>query len=209
MPWDVRARFSLLFSLSISSSRLTDRLVRPAGITPKAGPEGEPGPKNAETTSNGAIPEDTNNPTPCTPLSLPPPDSPRENEKEKEKKNGLFEAVTNLDEQLTTLHAALPPRTTFILFSGHSDPRAMSALAARRAQFQAIQNQSQKQKEGGGVTAVADNAAAGDAGMATTHGSAGATEATSAVRWSTADDRALEEAVGRARMGLLFVGVKT
>ncbi|KAI9432797.1 hypothetical protein H4582DRAFT_2083191 [Lactarius indigo] len=30
-----------------------------------------------------------------------------------------------------------------------------------------------------------------------------------AARWSTADDRALEEAVARARMGLLFVGVKT
>ncbi len=27
--------------------------------------------------------------------------------------------------------------------------------------------------------------------------------------WSTADERALEEAVVRARMGLLFVGVKT
>jgi len=168
-------------------------LVRPSGITPKAGPDGGPGLKNAETPSNGAIPT----------LSPPPPESPRE-----EKKNGLFEAVTNLDEQLTTLHAALPPRTAFLLFSGHSDPRAMSALAARRAQFQATQNQSQKQ-EGGGVTAVADNAAAGDAGMATTHGSAGATESTSPVRWSTADDRALEEAVGRARMGLLFVGVKT
>jgi hypothetical protein len=29
------------------------------------------------------------------------------------------------------------------------------------------------------------------------------------LRWSTADDRALEEAVARARMGLLFVGVKS
>jgi RNA exonuclease 1 len=184
-------------------------LARPSGITPKAAPDSGPGLKNAETPSNGAISGNTNNPTPCTPLSQPPPESLQEKEKDEEKKNGLFEAVTNLDEQLTTLHAALPPRTAFLLFSGHSDPRAMSALAARRAQFQAAQNQSQKQKEGGGVTGVADNAAAGDAGMVTTHGSAGATESTGAVRWSTADDRALEEAVGRARMGLLFVGVKT
>ena len=29
------------------------------------------------------------------------------------------------------------------------------------------------------------------------------------LRWSTADERALEEAVVRAKMGLLFVGVKT
>jgi hypothetical protein len=77
----------------------------------------------------------------------------------------------------------------------------MSALAARRAQFQASQNQSQNQKE---------SAAALNPGMATADGVvAGAAGAgTSAVRWSTADDRALEEAVGRARMGLLFVGVK-
>ena len=29
------------------------------------------------------------------------------------------------------------------------------------------------------------------------------------VRWTTADDRALAEAAGRARTGLLFVGVKS
>jgi hypothetical protein len=29
------------------------------------------------------------------------------------------------------------------------------------------------------------------------------------VRWSTVDDRRLEEAVVQARMGLLFVGLKT
>jgi RNA exonuclease 1 len=199
-------------SLSISCSRLTEAC--PSGITPKAGADSGLGQEKAETSSNSAIPENTNNPTPNTPLPPSPPESPRE--KEKEKKNGLFEAVTNLDEQLTRLHAALPPRTAFLVFSGHSDPRAMSALAARRAQFQATQNQNQNQnqKESGGVTAVAKNAAAGNAGLATTHGSAGATgagaaDATSVVRWSTADDRALEEAVGRARAGLLFVGVKT
>jgi hypothetical protein len=47
--------------------------------------------------------------------------------------NALFTAVTNLNDHLTTLHAALPPRTALLLFSGHSDPRSMSALAARRA----------------------------------------------------------------------------
>jgi hypothetical protein len=74
----------------------------------------------------------------------------------------------------------------------------MSALAARRAQFQASQNQSPNRKE---------SATAPNPGMATADGVvAGA--GTSTVRWSTADDRALEEAVGRARMGLLFVGVK-
>ncbi|KAN0141724.1 hypothetical protein V8E53_000186 [Lactarius tabidus] len=99
--------------------------------------------------------------------------------------NALFTAVTNLNDHLTTLHAALPPRTALLLFSGHSDPRSMSTLAARRAEYQA----SQQGKESGSAAAAAEIE--------------GGT-----VRWSTADDRALEEAVVRARMGLLFVGVK-
>jgi hypothetical protein len=62
----------------------------------------------------------------------------------------------------------------------------MSTLAARRAEYQA----SQQGNQCGSAVAAS--------------GSEGGT-----VRWSTADDRALEEAVVRARMGLLFVGVKT
>jgi RNA exonuclease 1 len=101
--------------------------------------------------------------------------------------NALFAAVTNLNAYLTTLHAALPPHTALLLFSGHSDPRSMSTLAARRAEYQT----SQQQQQG--------NQGSGSSGSAAAGG----------VRWSTADDRALEEAVVRARMGLLFVGVKT
>ncbi|KAF8259317.1 ribonuclease H-like domain-containing protein [Lactarius quietus] len=104
--------------------------------------------------------------------------------------NALFTAVTNLNAHLTTLHAALPSRTALLLFSGHSDPRSMSALAARRAEYQASQNQRQGDQSGSGAATGTDS---------------GGGEA----RWSTADDRALEEAVVRARMGLLFVGVKT
>lgn len=97
--------------------------------------------------------------------------------------NAQFAAVTNLNAQLTTLHA-LPLRTTLLLFSGPSGPRLMSALAGRRAEYQASQRWS--------------------------HGSAAATGSEGgAVRCSTADDRALEEVDVRARMGLLFVCVKT
>jgi RNA exonuclease 1 len=103
----------------------------------------------------------------------------------------------NLDAQLTALHAALPARTAFLLFSGHSDPRAMSALAARRTQYQASQNQ-----KGAVVATAAPATAAAGTGVGGAEAQAGA------VRWSTADERALEEAVARARMGLLFVGVK-
>ena len=66
----------------------------------------------------------------------------------------------------------------------------MSALAARRAHYQASQNQNQSQMNGAGSSTAG-------------------TDISAPLRWSTADERALEEAVVRARTGLLFVGVKT
>ncbi|KAN0141754.1 hypothetical protein V8E53_000216, partial [Lactarius tabidus] len=47
--------------------------------------------------------------------------------------NALFTAVTNLNDHLTTLHAVLPPRTTLLLFSEHSDSCSTSTLAKCRA----------------------------------------------------------------------------
>jgi hypothetical protein len=70
----------------------------------------------------------------------------------------------------------------------------MSALAARRAEFQARQGQNQGQS--GGTSAAAFNAEMTSGGS-------------SAVRQSMADYRALEEAVMHGRMSLLFIGVKT
>jgi hypothetical protein len=69
-------------------------------------------------------------------------------------------------------------------------------LAVRRAEFQASQNQSQSQNGGTPIAAYARTTTGGGGGSA------------SAVRWNMADDRALEEAVMRAWMGLLFIGVK-
>ena len=99
-------------------------------------------------------------------------------------RNGLFTAAKNLNDHLTTLQAALPRARHYSCSLGNNDPRSMSTLAARRAECRATQQGKQSSS-----TSAADG---------------GAT-----VRWSTADDRALEEAVVRARMGLLFVGVKT
>lgn len=53
--------------------------------------------------------------------------------------NALFAAITNLNDQLTTLHVALHRALPVHLFSGHSDPRSMCMLAARRAEYQASQ----------------------------------------------------------------------
>ena len=98
------------------------------GIAPKADADG---PESAEIASNGAVAEKAN-PADIDTSQSPPPQSPS--------KSVLFDAVTYLDAQLTMLRAALPPRASFLLFSGHSAPRAMSALTARRSEFQASLN---------------------------------------------------------------------
>ncbi|KAI0249684.1 hypothetical protein BJV78DRAFT_1394638 [Lactifluus subvellereus] len=136
-------------------------------VTPKASVDGL-GTGSPENSSNAAEKaNDTDNPQPQ--LALDDKD--------------LFSTVAKLNGHLTTPHATLPARTAFILFSGHGDPRKISALATRRAEYQACQNQS------------------GSAG--------GMGGSESAVGWNSADSRALEEAVIRTRMGLSFVDVKT
>jgi RNA exonuclease 1 len=165
MPWDVR------YVTSLDPNSPANLPI--TGITPKVDVV------VAEKTANQKLTEDAaETKTENSEVAPPAPDDSNS--------NALFAAVTNLNDHLTTLHAALPPRTALLLFSGHSDPRSMSTLAARRAEYQV----SQQGKESGSAAAAAEIE--------------GGT-----VRWSTADDRALEEAVVRARMGLLFVGVKT
>ncbi|KAG6829486.1 hypothetical protein H0H92_004368 [Tricholoma furcatifolium] len=84
-----------------------------------------------------------------------------------------------LNTQLKTLHASLPPRTALMIFTGHSDPRRMAQLNARKAEFdKAIRS---------GKTAE---------------------EMDSDIRWSASDMRDLEGAVELAKRGLLFLGIK-
>ena len=95
----------------------------------------------------------------------------------------LPEALSALDAQLRTLYAALPARTALVVFTGHSDPRRMSELNARKGAFEGAL------KAGVGAS---DGEAAGE----------------SAPKWTSADGRELEEEVEKARRGLLFLGVK-
>jgi RNA exonuclease 1 len=87
--------------------------------------------------------------------------------------------LKSLNDRLKTLHAALPPRTALILFTGHADPRPMAALSQRKSAFdQAIRvgiNPSELEED---------------------------------KRWTAKDGRELEEAVERAKRGLLFLCVK-
>jgi hypothetical protein len=196
MRWVVRglvlSSLSSLLPLPTFEPELT-RSFPVSGVTPKT--DGGVGSENPETSRNNTIPvEKANHDVVATENDAPPSPPTATSPDQNQNNNVLFSAVTNLNAQLATLHAALPPRTAFLLFSGHSDPRSMSALAARRAQYQASQNQNQ-----------VDSSAAS---IGTGTGPAG-TDVGVPLRWSTADERALEEAVVRARTGLLFVGVKT
>ncbi|KAF8143342.1 ribonuclease H [Mycena galopus ATCC 62051] len=86
--------------------------------------------------------------------------------------------LATLDAQLKTLYASLPPRTALVVFTGHSDPRRMVLLNARKTAFE---------------TAIRSGLPA--------------EELASDLRWSASDGRDLEEAVALAKRGLLFLGV--
>jgi len=89
--------------------------------------------------------------------------------------------LSTLNQHLQTLHQAFPPRTAFVIFTGHSDPRKMSMLNARKNAFESAL------KSGKSVEEV--------------NGTMGLT-------WTGADGRELEGAVEVARRGLLFLGIK-
>ena len=103
----------------------------------------------------------------------------------------IREALAALDAQLRALYAALPARAALVIFTGHDDPRRMAALGARKAAFEGAL------KSGKGVAGAGAEGAEGEGGQG------------EEVRWTSADGRALEEEVEKARRGLLFLGVKT
>ncbi|TFK50197.1 ribonuclease H-like protein [Heliocybe sulcata] len=87
--------------------------------------------------------------------------------------------LERLNHHLTTLHASLPPCTALIIFTGHSDPRAMSTLNAKKTAFETAL------REGKTMT-----------------------DLDKAVWWTNQDARDLEEEVEKAKRGLLFLGIK-
>ncbi|KAI0252981.1 hypothetical protein BJV78DRAFT_1198273 [Lactifluus subvellereus] len=81
-----------------------------SGVTPKASVDGLGTGSPEDSSSAAEKANHTDDPQP-----QPAPDD-----------KDLFSAVAKLNGHLTTLHAALPARTAFILFSGHSDPFCIS-----------------------------------------------------------------------------------
>ncbi|EAU90918.1 ribonuclease H [Coprinopsis cinerea okayama7 len=106
-------------------------------------------------------------PTPPTPN---PPATPEQ----------ITATLKTLNTHLQTIHSSLPPRTAFLLFTGHSDPRRMTQLNARKSAFDTALRSGKNPDE------LPDD-----------------------MRWTSADSRDLEEAVELTKRGLLFLGVKT
>ncbi|KZT66208.1 ribonuclease H [Daedalea quercina L-15889] len=87
--------------------------------------------------------------------------------------------LSTMNAHLEKLYASLPPRTAVIIFTGHSDPRRMSELNARKSTFETALRKGQSLDEVGQEN-----------------------------WWTTVDGRELEEEVEKAKRGLLFLGVK-
>ncbi|KIJ60064.1 hypothetical protein HYDPIDRAFT_99502 [Hydnomerulius pinastri MD-312] len=88
-------------------------------------------------------------------------------------------AQAKLNEQLIALYTSLPPRTALVIFTGHSDPRRMAALNARKSTFESAIKGGKK-----------------------------AEDIDRSEWWTASDGRELEEEVERAKRGLLFLSIK-
>ncbi|OTB07593.1 hypothetical protein M426DRAFT_317900 [Hypoxylon sp. CI-4A] len=90
----------------------------------------------------------------------------------------LETCIQNLTQRIKRIHDSLPPCTGFIVFSGSGDPREMARLQAMHAQFKREYN------------------------------APGSNWDNLSVKWTDTEDQALRKAVGRARNGIGFIGVK-
>lgn len=91
----------------------------------------------------------------------------------------LSSLLSDLSTQLASLYDSVPPRTAFMIFTGHSDPRNMVALNTRKSTFEIA-----------------------------VRGGRAVDELQKDVRWTTSDARELEEEVEKAKRGLLFLAIK-
>ncbi|KAF4597919.1 REXO1/REXO3 family protein [Pleurotus pulmonarius] len=112
----------------------------------------------------------TPKPNPDAPPPEPsPPPTPEE----------IESSLSSLNTHLATLHSSLPSRTAIVIFTGHSDPRRMATLGARRSAFE---------------TAIRSGKTPD--------------QIPPEARWTMADGRELEEEVEKAKRGLVFLGIK-
>ncbi|RFU75607.1 hypothetical protein TARUN_6667 [Trichoderma arundinaceum] len=90
----------------------------------------------------------------------------------------LEQALVRLTDRLVRIHAALPPCTAFMIYSGSGDPRRMAQLQQTHAQWRKEYNTPGKKWD------------------------------ELSVKWTDAEEQALKRAVQKARSGVGFLNVK-
>ncbi|KAI1811268.1 hypothetical protein GGS20DRAFT_563821 [Poronia punctata] len=90
----------------------------------------------------------------------------------------LEQCVSNLAQRISRIHEALPKCTGFLVFSGSGDPREMSRLQTMQQQFKKEYNTPGREWD------------------------------ELSIKWTDVEDQALKRAVGVARNGIGFIGVK-
>lgn len=88
-------------------------------------------------------------------------------------------AYSQLNENLAKIYASLPRNTAFIVLSGHSDPRMVTALTAKKNRFDLLY------KTGTPLSTMANED-----------------------KWMESDDRILLSAVHKVRDGMTFLAIK-
>ena len=91
----------------------------------------------------------------------------------------LSSATSNIVSRIVAIHASLPPRTAFIVYSGSGDPRETARLQAQQQTFK---------REYASLKKKWDELS---------------------VQWTDVEEKQLREACARARRGIGFVGVVT
>ncbi len=102
-----------------------------------------------------------------------------ESETPEEQEERVQQALTNLNSRIDRLHSSLAPNSAFVIITGHSNPRPMLALTAKRQKWERLV------KQIGDVEDIPKEE-----------------------RWMSEDDRALETAAAEAREGMAFFCVK-
>lgn len=89
------------------------------------------------------------------------------------------DAYKQLNAHLAKIYESLPKNTAFIVMSGHSDPRSVTALTAKKNRFDLLY------KTGTPLSTMSNDD-----------------------KFMEADDRALQAAVQRVRDGMTFLAIK-
>lgn len=129
--------------------------------------------------SNGLAKRDRSSPTPPPSHRSASDNNNNNNSNISVPPASLAKATSNTVSRIAAIHASLPPRTAFIVYTGSGDPRETARLQAQQQTFRREYSSLKKKWD------------------------------ELSVQWTDVEENQLREACARARMGIGFVGVVT